>query len=901
MNGAEKQAGLFRRIALNALFLVAAALSNSQSVAAASKLSELSNNEWVKLVANTVMLGAILFVIYIYSVPSEKEDKTKRGMIILAVIGLCGALAYQFMTDVWFWQVPIVKAVFHLKVITNLLVTAAFLFAAFTLAQALSDDFKNQMQQTASKYAAIVIILMLTFNVALGPFFHKGKIKDWSEVEPDYKYVWEKPDVKSALRYLFGDSKCFDDEGRQYCYREEGAAEGDIEGYGILRPPYIVVFFLGLLLAIWSFKTFNLVTDIKWLQYIFAFVISAGVAHSGLSYRGFARIAQIVTVIVVHKSLKTSDSDMNNGLAWGLSLAIVGTIFHYVFPDYQWALFDWVFSLGTIAAWIILVAGGSIIGLIIFGWMKKDEKKKESRWWQDFKVNAGNWVKKQVLVNKWLKPVKAVANFFNMNLRRETPEGELNSLFRELNVEFMALMDYMLRLEVFAGKHKTVSELLDQVRDAYRTMVSPTHSFHSLFREITLYKHGVGYKIDSDGTVSISPKRVMGRDCNGRARNIAAPKDDGSEDYKISQEKDTLGALEGHYYLYSAFKALKSYVEPVKVGEPNLSILDTEHEPAEQMKKQIISGFETPFEKAQDNYKKLVTSDTNRIKRYGALNKIYAIRNMVLDQYLMHGAYAHTYIFGHPEAEVELVEANKSGGSVVPGEVVSPDKARTGKYKLSPDPMVRPGKAISRRSRLGWLDEGLRMPHEVTPEGYVVEDLNSFNVEGGNGYFGYIRKIKPEDMVWGNFTEVMNWLNQEWEGFLDDLRDGRYHPLSRKVSDYVECHKKKDFAYKTLKRSSDTPSRENPAFDREALKNPGGFVYWGRKKYYEEDLKNINKNTNPYPTLTTIGMTQYLKDLVIAQLKSEREALESLSRWVYDTGAKERGLFTRMPTEAASE
>ncbi|MBS3096719.1 hypothetical protein J4480_04735, partial [Candidatus Woesearchaeota archaeon] len=76
-----------------------------------------------------------------------------------------------------------------------------------------------------------------------------------------------------------------------------------------------------------------------------------------------------------------------------------------------------------------------------------------------------------------------------------------------------------------------------------------------------------------------------------------------------------------------------------------------------------------------------------------------------------------------------------------------------------------------------------------------------------------------------------------------------------------------------------------PAFDREALKNPGQMIYWGRKSY--KDAHSQIKKTdpaNPYPTLSSVGMSRYLNELVIKDMADKQEALKSLNLFLGDTG-----------------
>lgn len=235
------------------------------------------------------------------------------------------------------------------------------------------------------------------------------------------------------------------------------------------------------------------------------------------------------------------------------------------------------------------------------------------------------------------------------------------------------------------------------------------------------------------------------------------------------------------------------------------------------------------------------TNTTERLKAYGPHHVVRAWRYLILDQCNPSGGrWPHTYLFVPPETE---------------------------------------------------LDDGTRTTEltEVTMFGEILEEIYK-NID----HFGKpqkrkttVRRVKDTRKIifHPNPHEMYGFIDNEWEGFVRDMRFGTYHPYSRSVYDYISKMVYKKIFYDDTKITAILPSKKdagNPAFDREALKDPGQMFYWGRTRYYDKHTDIEQKN--PYPALSNFGMSRYLHELTVKDMKDKQEAISFLNRFLGDTG-----------------
>ena len=144
------------------------------------------------------------------------------------------------------------------------------------------------------------------------------------------------------------------------------------------------------------------------------------------------------------------------------------------------------------------------------------------------------------------------------------------------------------------------------------------------------------------------------------------------------------------------------------------------------------------------------------------------------------------------------------------------------------------------------------------------------------------------------------WLDSEWEFFIRDVRDGRFHPNSRSAKDYTDIHAKKSFNYSNVGKKNIPVGRGNPAFDREALLAPS-LNYIGRKKVDGTEESDVSVNRIKNPALSTLGLRNYILNYLETKMNTDERFRMNVSRYAYDTAAEEEGVFTDMPSTSEGE
>jgi len=285
------------------------------------------------------------------------------------------------------------------------------------------------------------------------------------------------------------------------------------------------------------------------------------------------------------------------------------------------------------------------------------------------------------------------------------------------------------------------------------------------------------------------------------------------------------------------------------------------------------------------------------------LNEIKAHRLVALNQFLMYGTYVHYHKYARPGARLFRKRAiPKSGTGSVPS---YPE------YSLDKEKMLEDS---------GWEEVGIvgeekgskltvkdLTDFEVDWDGFSMKDLNTYQFDGGDVY---IHRVKPidhisnpdgsrEPLLIDNVVDHPNMLiplNSQvtaWEYFIRDIRTGMFHPKSRTLQDYAQKHARREPYRTDVVQSFGAPTEGgNPAFDMEALKDPGGFKYWGLKNantISEDQMKNASP-INPYPTLSIQGLSSYIGDYLFNLADTAQR--EQAKNFVFDRGGR-GNMFTR--------
>jgi hypothetical protein len=228
------------------------------------------------------------------------------------------------------------------------------------------------------------------------------------------------------------------------------------------------------------------------------------------------------------------------------------------------------------------------------------------------------------------------------------------------------------------------------------------------------------------------------------------------------------------------------------------------------------------------------------------------------------------------------------------------------------------------------LDEN-GMPLEVADDGFVFNgiryekgtvllDIYNKNVKGAI-YSDRPRSVPHDWIEECDLLDHICWLENSWDEYRDDLRDGRYHPGSLTAIDYSmaanpslwkewegrneeemidgNAAKKEQYKIKgeNIKLTGERePSNLSPAFDKRALnkyKAKDSVLHIGKKRYYayNEHILEVakedgwdNKEKIESAHITTRGVSMYIIERVTRDMKLIDEARKVLVKISDDIG-----------------
>ncbi|MBI2658327.1 hypothetical protein HYX08_06575 [Candidatus Woesearchaeota archaeon] len=205
-------------------------------------------------------------------------------------------------------------------------------------------------------------------------------------------------------------------------------------------------------------------------------------------------------------------------------------------------------------------------------------------------------------------------------------------------------------------------------------------------------------------------------------------------------------------------------------------------------------------------------------------------------------------------------------------------------------------KSLPESYKLGFvatLDQG-KIRHEVDVKGFVLEDMHKIEVDGKKKEeLPFVRRVKIEDIEdfagdtpeLSTFSFIVPKILAEWDFLIEDLRFGTFHPFSRSHIDYTKIvNEQRSLNFENAGRTKPDRRQNYAAFDLEALKISGKWVYWGRRNYWDA----LPEQKNPYPTLSTIGLSRFITEIVRLRAKDSDLADKYLSYWVWDTSREDQ-------------
>ncbi len=188
--------------------------------------------------------------------------------------------------------------------------------------------------------------------------------------------------------------------------------------------------------------------------------------------------------------------------------------------------------------------------------------------------------------------------------------------------------------------------------------------------------------------------------------------------------------------------------------------------------------------------------------------------------------------------------------------------------------------------------------YEVDLRGFVLEDIHKVEIDHDLSQ-GYVRRVRIEDIE--DFpsksdSPISNWkwiyenIYKDWDYFIKDLRFGLHHPSSRSDIDYKAIINRRNLNFNNITRTPPNFPAAG-AFDLEALAFSGKWLYWGRKNYWDSDV--VTNPSNPYPTISTVGLSRFLTDVIRMKAGTNETTRQFLGHWVWDS-AGEDDVFTTL-------
>jgi len=182
--------------------------------------------------------------------------------------------------------------------------------------------------------------------------------------------------------------------------------------------------------------------------------------------------------------------------------------------------------------------------------------------------------------------------------------------------------------------------------------------------------------------------------------------------------------------------------------------------------------------------------------------------------------------------------------------------------------------------------------------------------------FWYHRAVRTVPAEWVedcDLLDIVCWLNNGWDEYRDDLRDGRYHPGSLTAIEYAmaanptiwgEWEGKRESSLSNADRNytmhsvvgdvsgEREPSHLSPAFDKRAIPTINDWIHIGKKRYYgnNEHINEVIKEDNfNVPHISTRGACIYIIERVTREMKLIEQARQVLERIGKDMGGFDYG------------
>ncbi len=814
------------------------------------------------ILINSAIVFVILFLLQSFLI-AGKGDKEKTAVWVAIVVASL-LIGFLYGKSGYIWEGPL-GVFFDPKVLVNALIIAAVLYFVLGLLDK-NKAFTPQSPQGQTGYGILLFLIAVIFAVKLGN-----------------QWIWDAATFIQFRNYLFG-------------------PEGILN---VTRNPDKFFVFIGTFVLIAYFFNRYLMKDAgqsSLINYFLALIIAASTAQAGMGINAVIQLGEIIFWITISDAVSgvTRDDKFRFSLGallvgWA-SFAITATnpehrgIFGKLIGNFiliplgiggeaapitgkeagaitaglLWANLGTFFVIGLIFAimywrgkeggttrWI---GGGGllvILGLIIFaalpylgftkwivipllllpiiflfGGLGFGIGRAEGRGRMLREGITRLWIKILTRLRKNRATAKVVGDW--IETRDPTLPDELPIVFKDLRIEIFTLMNFMLRHEIYKAKAARLDSIFKMFGDlqegAERILGNRIPTVQDIHENMRQYIEGSNIIRRGDEWILEDPNRGY-----GFARQ--------------------------YILVYEIMVKLKTELETGLLKDlPR----DPDTNTKDWVDNEKVNWLALRQGRMTQQYNRYKTA----IERFKVVNRIRAYRNYFIDMYNLYGQYARGYGFAALHAKpqywsVKLKTGNEGDNGV----------QRYIDWKSK--------RHLTTETRdIENLEPGTHNLVEVNLFGFSTSDINAIQIERRNadradGSYT-IRRYKKDDIVYlhldpeyerPKFATILEFSLRDWQFYVEDMEIGHYHPYSKRAADYSGEIGKGYINFDAVK-----PERElrinDIAFDREALKNPSQFIYWGRKHYYDPGRESLRyEPVNPYPTLSMIGLWQFIKDV----------------------------------------
>lgn len=639
-------------------------------------------------------------------------------------------------------------------------------------------------------------------------------------------WLWEQGTIGGLINYFLGD-----------------------EGILTLDKNRIFVFIGSGVLLAWFFNFIAIGKENKTINYILAFLFAAHLASGAEPYTidSIKNLVLIIGTWILGSNLSEKFTGQwkvaGYGIAFFLVYWAVFIVEAAVTPEGRAVAAEkgWLEALfGTFwsSKWILVL--GIIVLMLLFVIGRGELR---NRHLSEGLTRVWTQVLQKLKRNR--VTAKIVGDYFKM--RDRTLPGELPFALKELRLEIYTLMNYMLRHEIYKAK----LERLKFMVDLFGSDKAEVPLSERLPTPEDIHKNMVTY---IEGSEIIKNKKEGKWELKGDTEG------GGKE----------LGFGRQYFIIYQVMTTLKEMLESDLTKSPPENKARAIEAFVNTQTNAVLNSHKVDIDKAYSRY-------ISAVIRFKIVNLLKTYRAYFIDMYNMYGEYLRGYWFAKPDAKPDYYtyKIKEDNGVQRWIDWKSVEKAGTEKEKV-------------KNYEAGKEKEGLLV--ELNIYGYSTSDINAIQIERKN--LQYIRRYKKNDITFlhfdpkfvkARFVQILEYSHKDYEFYVQDMERGIYHPYSKSIADYsILSQLQKTGVYSYMKFSDATFKKElsveDIAFDREALKNPSQFIYWGRKNYYDMELQSLRMDPkNPYPTVSLLGLWEFIKEVAVKRVKEPEIAKKFLN------------------------